>query len=70
MNIEQRTDPTPPRAVGRIDQAIAELADAILGIATIQALALGGKAYALDGEDKTICIDFPLETVIVRIWRE
>jgi hypothetical protein len=60
----------PLRAVGRIDQAIAELADAVLGMAKILAPALGGKAYTLGGDPTVVCIDLPLETVIVRITRE
>lgn len=70
MNTEQRTDPTPPRADGRIDQAIAELADAILGMAKLQALTLRGKAYTLGSDPLVVCIDYPLETIVVRITRE
>ncbi len=70
MSTEQRTDRHPPRAVGRIDQAIAELADALLGLARLQALALGGKAYRMLGDPNVVCIDTPLETIVVRITRE
>lgn len=71
MNTEQPT-PTAPRAVGRIDQAIAELAAGILGLATLQASALDGTAYRYEDADgwPTVAIDCPLETLIVRITRE
>lgn len=72
MSEDQHQTATPPRAVGRIDQAIAELADAVLGMARIQAPALGGTAYRFEdaGGATVVAIDLPLETVLVRITRE
>lgn len=68
MSTEQHPDPTPPRAQGRIDQVVAELAEGALGLAKLLALSTGGKVYQRD--ERTVCIDYPLETIVVRITRE